>query len=124
MSAAILDRARAFEMIAQHLDETKRAEIANAIGDKLLAEIKPSSGGGSHARPPHAEESARQAPSPEEERIAEAVAFLELKGYTKGDLVRAAGRLCDWMKTDAYKTLPHDARLQTWWATERDGRPE
>ena len=111
-------------MIAAHLEPERRKEIAEAIGQKLIEEIKPRTGGGSHARPEHAAEPVHSSPSPEEERIAEAVAFLEEKGYTQGDLVRAAGRLCDWLKTDAYKTLPHDARLQTWWATQRDGRPE
>ncbi len=122
MSAAILDRARAFEMIAQHLDETKRSEIANAIGDKLLTEVQSGrrdSGATGQPRGPVV-----LPPSAEDERMVEAVKFLEEKGYSEGDLVRAAGRLATWLKSDAYKTLPHVARLQTWWATQREGRPE
>lgn len=121
MSAAILDKARAFDLIARHLTETKRAEIAEALGERLLAEVKPSKSSGS-ARAPR--EPAAIEPSEEDKKMQEVVEFLLEKGCREGELVRATTRLADWLKSPAFGHLPRAARMQTWWATQRDGRPE
>lgn len=119
MSAAILDRARAFEMIAAHLSEEKRTEIADAIGARLLAEIQPTG-----AKPKQPTTAAPVKETAEELKWKHATDFLKGKGYADADLARAAGRLAAWLKSDVYPHLTLDARMQTWWATQREGKPE
>lgn len=109
MSAAILDRARAFEMIAPHLAAEKRTEIADALGDKLLAEI-----GGAKPKPP-----ATPAAHPQAVDIPkdfDVTSFLVEKGIEGADLVRKTAQVVEWLKSDKYAHLTRDARIQTWWA--------
>jgi hypothetical protein len=113
MSAAILDRARAFEMIAAHLPEQKRAEIAAALGDKLLAEI-----GGAKPKPP-----AVSAPRPEPvptldlSEHTEVASFLVDHGYQGAALVQATGRLTTFLTK--HKELTRTAGMHVWLRDEK-----
>ncbi|WP_336632623.1 MULTISPECIES: hypothetical protein [unclassified Microbacterium] len=87
MSARVIDDARAFEIIAPHLDEARRQEIAEAIALRLA----PSAGKRSSVPSTSTEPAERP-----EYAIAEsdpAVAYLRSLGFAEGELVRAAGRL-------------------------------
>lgn len=115
MSAAILDRARAFEMIAQHLPDAKRKEIAEAIADKLLAEV-----GGGKPKPPAApladyiaDERAVLIERDEHDQTA---AFLAARGLTGAEQVQAAGRAADYIAK--HPNLTRVAALQLWWRSE------
>ncbi|WP_336647566.1 hypothetical protein [Microbacterium sp. MMO-10] len=112
MSAAILDRARAFDMIAPHLSEEKRAEIASALGDKLLSEI------GGPQKPP-----AAPAAHPNVVDIPkdfDVTTFLVGKGLKDADLVRKTAQAVEWLKSDKCAHLTRDARIQTWWASRAE----
>lgn len=119
MSTPILDRARAFDLIAQHLPDEKRTEIATALGDKLLEEVKPSP--------------RREAPggSPEPADPVDLSAhtdtalFLVDKGLTGSALVKATGALTSFLAGSEFAHLTRDARMQTWWASraEREVTP-
>lgn len=112
MSAAILERARAFDMLAPHLTKQKRAEIAEALGEKLLAEIAPA--GKVHGAPL---EQHVHVPDPERLKYDETAQFLADHGYSSGDQVRAAGRLEDFLK--AHPTLTREAGMRVWLGRER-----
>lgn len=107
MSAAILDRARAFEMIASHLPEKTRTDIAEAIGAKLLAEVGP-------APKPNAASTPTAEPVPErapDEHDA-VVAFLTSHGWSGVELVRASVRMAAFLKQ--HKELTPEAGMRVW----------
>lgn len=112
MSAAILDRARAFDLIAQYLPEEKRGEIAEAIAAKLLVEV------GVKPTPP-----AASAPRPEPVPVVdlsehtEAASFLVDHGYQGAALVQATGRLTTFLAK--HKELTREAGMRVWLRTER-----
>lgn len=115
MSAAILDRARAFEMIAPHLSDEKRSEIAEAIAAKLLVEV-----GGGKPKTPAAPTSTITESVPEalverdeHDRTAE---FLAARGLTGAEQVRAAGRATEYIAQ--HPNLTQVAALQLWWRGE------
>lgn len=112
MSAAILDRARAFEMIANHLPEQRRTEVAEAIAAKLLAEV------GGKPTPP-----AASAPAPVAQPLVdlsehtEVASFLADHGYQGAALVHATGRLTTFMSK--HKELTREAGMRVWLSQER-----
>lgn len=108
MSAAILDRARAFEMIAAHLSETRRAEIAEAIASKLLAEVGGAKPAASTAEPPRAQ-APRDERRTEHDELAE---FLAAHGYGGAELVHAAGRLTSFLTK--HPELTREAGMRVW----------
>ena len=112
MTAAILDRARAFDMLAPHLTDAKRSEIAEALGSRLLAEITPTNGSVPTPREPVSHD-----PDPERLKFDETAQFLADHGYSSGDQVRAAGRLEDFLK--AHPTLTREAGMRVWLGRER-----
>ncbi len=118
MSAAILDRARAFDMIAVHLSEEKRAEIAEAIADKLLVEV------GGKSKPP-----AASGPAPhtaevidltERDEHDQVAAFLAARGLTGAEQVKAAGRVAEYI--GRHPNLTRVAAMQLWWADEHPAK--
>lgn len=111
MSSPILDRARAFEMIAPHLTAERRSEIAEAIGGKLLDEI-------GRKRP--------AAPVPEAEAPTlpidlsphtEVASFLVDHGYTGAELVKATGRLTTFL--NQHSNLTREAGMRVWLRQEK-----
>ncbi len=114
MSAAILDRARAFDLIAQHLPKEKREEVAEAIAAKLLAEV-----GGKPTPPP-----AASAPRPETASVVdlsehtEAASFLVDHGFQGAALVQATGRLTTFLAK--HKELTREAGMRVWLRQEKE----
>ena len=112
MSAAILERARAFAMIAAYLPEERRAEIAEVIADKILAEV------GGKPKPP-----AVSAPVPEPAPLVdlsehtEVASFLVDHGYTGAGLVKAAGRLTTFIVQ--HKELTREGAMRVWLSREQ-----
>lgn len=116
MSAAIVERARAFSMIAEHLPAEKRAEVAEALAEKLLAEVKPKRDAASQAG---------ASVAVEDELVdlsghTETASFLVDKGLTGRALVAAHDRLFAWLASDEFGHLPRDSRMQAWWASKYD----
>jgi len=113
VSAAILDRARAFEMIAQHLPEQKRSEIAEAIADKLLAEL------GSKPKPP-----AAPAAKPEPAEVVDIsehtviASFLADHGYERKALVDATLTLARWLTANEGR-FTREAGMRIWLDQQR-----
>lgn len=116
MSAAILDRARAFEMIAQHLSETKRTEIAEALGEKLLAEIggvpKPSS-------PPAARPAEQPEPPVDPSESTAVASFLADHGYERRALVDATVKLTRWLAENEGR-YTREAGMRVWLSQQKD----
>lgn len=119
MSAAILDRARAFALIAEHLTDEQRVEIAEALKTKLVAEL-----GGTTAKPegnlPQPEQPTPRAPDVHDETAA----FLAGKGLTGAALAKAAGELTTWLAGDRFHSLSREARMQSWWSLFPAARTE
>lgn len=113
MSAAILDRARAFALTAEFMTEEKRREVADAIGDKLLAEA-----GGAKQPPsrPAAHSQAVEIP-----KDFDVTTFLVDKGVEGADLVRKTAEIVTWLHTTAYAHLTRDARILTCGSLGRAG---
>lgn len=117
MSTAILDRARAFDIIAPHLTGEKRTELATAIAGKLLAEF------GKPPAPP-----AMTAPAPtlevidlaERDEHDQVAAFLAARGLTGAAQVKAAGRVAEFIA--AHPNLTRVAAMQLWWAGEQQSK--
>lgn len=114
MSASVLDRARAFALIADKLSETKQQEVAELLAEKLIADA----GGPRRPGPP----APVAAPSPVVEVIdmsehAEAAEFLVTHGYQGAELVKAAGRLADFLKR--HQNLTREAGMRVWLGEER-----
>lgn len=93
MSAAILERARAFEMIAAFLSEERRAEIAEAIAEKILAEVKPRA---TWQNDPPAV-LVEPAPNVDLSEATEIASFLADHGFERKALVDATLQLKKWL---------------------------
>lgn len=94
MTSRLLDEARAFEIIAPHLGEERRKEIAEALATRMTQ--APSTPARSHA-------AAQQVPAHVEHDLAAAdpvVKFLKSLGFAEGELTRAAGRLWSAVRAD------------------------
>lgn len=109
MSAAILDRARAFDILSPLLTEVQRSEIAKALGDRLLAEIKPAP-----SSPPRTP--AETLPDPERLKFDGTAQWLSEHGFSSADLVKAAGRLEEFLKK--HPTLTREAGQRVWLTRE------
>lgn len=111
MSAAILDRARAFALIAEYLTEDQRSEIAEALKAKLVAEL-----GGVTVKP----KSNGTLPEPPAPRVPdvhdETAEFLAAKGLTGAALAKGVGELTTWLAGDRFASLSREARMQSWWS--------
>ncbi|MEV4737141.1 MULTISPECIES: hypothetical protein [unclassified Microbacterium] len=114
MSASILDRTRAFALIADKLSEAKQTEIAELLADKLIADA-----GGPRKPGPSAPVAAL--PSAVEvvdtSEHAEAAEFLVTHGYQGAELAKAAGRLAEWLKH--HPNLTREAGMRVWLGEER-----
>ncbi|WP_433584598.1 hypothetical protein [Microbacterium hydrocarbonoxydans] len=114
MSASILDRARAFALIADKLSAERQTEIADLLADKLIADAggprSPRPSAPAAALPPVVE-------SVDTSEHAEAADFLVAHGYQGAELVRAAGRLAEWLKH--HPTLTREAGMRVWLGEER-----
>lgn len=85
MNAPMLDRARAFDLIAPHLTEERRAEVAALLADRIVTELPPVS----RPQPARAEQLEMPDTSPSRE-VAE---FLAKNGLTGTVLVQETVRL-------------------------------
>lgn len=112
MSAAILDRARAFEMIAPFLSDTMRDEIAEAIGEKLRAEV-----GGVKPKPTAAVLEPVE-PLVDLSEHTETASFLVDHGYTGAGLVQATGRLTSFLTS--HPNLTREAGMQVWLKQDKE----
>jgi hypothetical protein len=107
MSVRLADSARAFNSIAHLLEVEQRDEIAKALGERLLAQVKPSS-----APRPERRQVAETLPAPDQAQYDETAKFLVNHGYSSADLVRAAGRLEEFIKH--HPNLTRVAAMQKW----------
>lgn len=114
MSASILDRARAFSLIADKLSEEKQTEIAELLAEKLIADT-----GGPRRPGPSAPVAALPAAPAvvDTSEHAEAAEFLVSHGYQGAELAKAAGRLAEWLKH--HPNLTREAGMRVWLGEER-----
>ncbi|MDR6867871.1 hypothetical protein J2Y69_002479 [Microbacterium resistens] len=114
MSASLVERARAFAVIADYLPNAKQREIAEALGERILSELKPPSGApsgaGLFADPPVVDLSPHT----------EVASFLVDKGLQGAELVKATGKLTSFLAGPDFAHLTKQARMQTWWAARHD----
>ena len=89
MIGRLLERARAFSMIAEHLPETRRAEIAEA----LAAEVETKRGAPQRAAEPALPTEAEERSFEDPPGLISTANYLARRGYTEGGLVAATARL-------------------------------
>lgn len=93
MSTRMMEAARAFATIAEHLPPEKRKALAEKIAGLIDSSITPPSKVGAEARIP-----AETLPNPDHVVFDESARFLADHGYSKSDLVKASGRLEEFLK--------------------------
>lgn len=86
MNAPMLDRARAFDLLAPHLTEDKRIEVATKLADRIVTELPPV---GRKPEPPSGE----QLDIPDTSPSREVAEFLTKNGLTGMVLVQETVRL-------------------------------
>jgi hypothetical protein len=113
----LIERVKAFDILAPHLTNVKREELAAALAAKLLAEV------GHPPAPP----AMTQRPEPlvlvdlpERDEHDQTAAFLAARGLTGAEQVQAAGRASEFIKR--HPTLTRVAALQLWWAGEHPAK--
>lgn len=114
MSAAILDRARAFALIADHLTDERRAAVAEELAASIVGG-RASSPEGAKPEPP-----APRAPDVHDETAE----FLAAKGLTGAALAKAVGELTTWLAGDRFASLSREARMQSWWSLRPAARTD
>jgi len=111
MSARLTEAARAFATIAEHLSVEKREALAEKIAGLIDAAVTPTS----KTLPSAPRETL---PDPVHVEYDEAAAFLVAHGFAGIELVRAAGRLEEFLKHHPHLTRAAGMRR---WLTEDVG---
>lgn len=110
MSARVVEAARAFATIAEHLPEEKRTALAEKIAELIDSSITPARAAA--PTPPR-----EVLPDPTHAVYDQTAKFLADHGFSSADLVRAAGQLEEFLKQ--HSNLTREAGMHVWLCRQR-----